>query len=662
MQAADINKNKKSSERSNATALLVGDRERPRNANTDNKRYCFNCRKDHLLKDCRVRCLRPECANKPTHTGSECKVRGLNNNRNKWNGRNRNRRQAPRRNGGYNRPTGGVIRNRGYAKATAKLARASKPTAMDEVEDAWIGMAIDPDTNLTDLPPLVPMTRARTEINEPATLEKTSRKKRDMGEKVQQAQAKKAKVGDYNFDPNRKLKKCAHMAINGTCAFYDCPLVLMDDDDDAAKGNECTQQRDMFSKPSEINVTYATDPYGNVMDGAVQRETNRETSVEWKVAIETIVQQLSERTDLSSSQVSVLMLFLSCIVASRRRDKDIECEGAYYYQHLEENLPPPPRGLDIDELHFVGLVVDDDEEAAKRSDSEDDLRFELPVSSPTILMNAMTAPTTTTTATETSSASPTVGTQEESKGAERESDSNTEQVENAIVAIGAITPHMDFLSMSFTRPEEIPWDSLTREQKIDENDYRSKLNVWVFIRKLHRRTTDPFGFPVPPRHWPPSWRLGAPTNYIVPREEPWYPSDDVVKGIPSLAWLPHFTTPHSSVSIEHKMTPVGRPVGEASGRPSTRLSVQFPLNLLDREGPIITTRPTSHPIIPDGPWLWVIDVHFAFRHATIMELEYWSLRLGFNILPADWQTLVGRCQYCGPFQPPGIYPADLPHS
>eukprot|EP00808_Paulinella_micropora_P022721 g51543.t1 len=44
----------------------------------------------------------------------------------------------------------------------------------------------------------------------------------------------------------------------------------------------------------------------------------------------------------------------------------------------------------------------------------------------------------------------------------------------------------------------------------------------VFLRKLHRKTTDPHGFPVPPWHWPPAWRLGAPTNYIVPREEPWF--------------------------------------------------------------------------------------------------------------------------------------------
>eukprot|EP00808_Paulinella_micropora_P007051 g78264.t1 len=79
--------------------------------------------------------------------------------------------------------------------------------------------------------------------------------------------------------------------------------------------------------------------------------------------------------------------------------------------------------------------------------------------------------------------------------------------------------------------------------------------------KLYRKTTDPYGFTVPPRHRPPSWRLGAPTHYIVPREEAW--------------------------------------------------------------------------------------------HATIMEMEYWSLQLGFNLLPADWQNVVGLCRYCPSFQPPG---------
>eukprot|EP00808_Paulinella_micropora_P017042 g52350.t1 len=32
------------------------------------------------------------------------------------------------------------------------------------------------------------------------------------------------------------------------------------------------------------------------------------------------------------------------------------------------------------------------------------------------------------------------------------------------------------------------------------------------------------------------------------------------------------------------------------------------------------------------------------------------------MLPDNWQTVIGRCRYCADFQPPGIYPADMPHS
>eukprot|EP00808_Paulinella_micropora_P006205 g22563.t1 len=46
------------------------------------------------------------------------------------------------------------------------------------------------------------------------------------------------------------------------------------------------------------------------------------------------------------------------------------------------------------------------------------------------------------------------------------------------------------------------------------------------------------------------------------------------------------------------------------------------------------------------------------------KLEYWSLRLGFNILPEDWQSMMGRCKYCASFQPPGkcLHMDSLPWS
>jgi len=233
------------------------------------------------------------------------------------------------------------------------------------------------------------------------------------------------------------------------------------------------------------------------------------------------------------------------------------------------------------------------------------------------------------------------------------------KVANQLTAYGVIAPHMDYESFTDKRPEEIPWESLTREQKIDENDFRTKLNMWVFTRKLYRRLSDPNGFPVPPKHWPPAWRMDAPLNYIVPREEPWYPSTKVSSSISPLAWLPHFTTPQP-IAAEQKRE-VKRPLEGVRIRPETRLGIGYTLNAISGNE-IITTGTRFHPTLPDGPWFWYMDVHFCYNHATIIEMDYWSLRLGFNIYPLNWQAMVGLCKHCGDYQPPGIYPSDMPHS
>ena len=65
-------------------------------------------------------------------------------------------------------------------------------------------------------------------------------------------------------------------------------------------------------------------------------------------------------------------------------------------------------------------------------------------------------------------------------------------------------------------------------------------------------------------------------------------------------------------------------------RPLARLGIAFPRDLLDD---IRTIKSMSHPTIPGGATFWAIDVHFCFRHASVTEMEYWSLRLGFNIVP-----------------------------
>eukprot|EP00808_Paulinella_micropora_P002963 g14710.t1 len=186
---------------------------------------------------------RPECANKPTHTGSECKVRGPTYNGNKLNKAGLNRGQQ-RRNGATVRPSGGSIRNRGYAnKPVANVAKETKTATIDEIEDAWVGMSIDPEADLSDLPPLVPIKSKQYNVEVNAVypncdiynycpVQRLAGTKHPVAAAAaQQAAPKKAKTA-----PEVKPLKCAHMAINGACAFYDCPLEMMVDDVDDVGG------------------------------------------------------------------------------------------------------------------------------------------------------------------------------------------------------------------------------------------------------------------------------------------------------------------------------------------------------------------------------------------------------------------------------------------
>eukprot|EP00808_Paulinella_micropora_P003525 g33522.t1 len=94
---------------------------------------------------------------------------------------------------------------------------------------------------------------------------------------AQQAAPKKAKTA-----PEVKpLKWCAHMAINGACAFYDCPLEMMVDDveDVGGKGAVCQVNAIDHSPAKKVDEPF---PFDKVMDGAIQRETTHETTEEWK--------------------------------------------------------------------------------------------------------------------------------------------------------------------------------------------------------------------------------------------------------------------------------------------------------------------------------------------------------------------------------------------
>eukprot|EP00808_Paulinella_micropora_P014795 g29067.t1 len=94
---------------------------------------------------------------------------------------------------------------------------------------------------------------------------------------AQQAAPKKAKTA-----PEVKpLKWCAHMAINGACAFYDCPLEMMVDDVEDVGGKGAVGQVSAIdhSPAKKVDEPF---PFDKVMDGAIQRETTHETTEEWK--------------------------------------------------------------------------------------------------------------------------------------------------------------------------------------------------------------------------------------------------------------------------------------------------------------------------------------------------------------------------------------------
>eukprot|EP00808_Paulinella_micropora_P028971 g4439.t1 len=127
-------------------------------------------------------------------------------------------------------------------KLTAYLAKTAEGR-QDDIDDAWAGLAVEqmieqrPELGqieveeMMKLPPeLVKVTNllpnrklicdiATEQIPEPA--EKTG---------MEEPQRKKQKPEEQP----RQLKKCAHIQINGTCAFYDCPLVMRDDVDESA--------------------------------------------------------------------------------------------------------------------------------------------------------------------------------------------------------------------------------------------------------------------------------------------------------------------------------------------------------------------------------------------------------------------------------------------
>jgi len=99
------------------------------------------------------------------------------------------------------------------------------------------------------------------------------------------------------------------------------------------------------------------------------------------------------------------------------------------------------------------------------------------------------------------------------------------------------TPHPDYVQDPSRRPD-IPWDTLTPLQRMDENDYRRAYVQWTRMRDVFK--TIPQGFPVPPAHWPRPWcPLGTPLNYFLPRTDPWVVPSILVPDAPGTTGIEH---------------------------------------------------------------------------------------------------------------------------
>eukprot|EP00808_Paulinella_micropora_P005483 g68347.t1 len=183
--------------------------------------------------------------------------------------------------------------------------------------------------------------------------------------------------------------------------------------------------------------------------------------------------------------------------------------------------------------------------------------------------------------------------------------------QGSLIAEGVVNPHTDFLCDPTCRPNILPWESLTIEQKLDENDFRTKLNLWCFLPKVCRKLKLPRGFPVPPRHWPASWRAEAPTTYVVPREEPWYPNEVLVKTVPNLLWLDKWMREEKQIPGDTSGQLLGPPVPGIHTRHREKGTIGFPARLL---GEAQEASSMSHPSLPGAAAFWGIDAAIRFSH------------------------------------------------
>eukprot|EP00808_Paulinella_micropora_P021720 g55650.t1 len=114
--------------------------------------------------------------------------------------------------------------------------------------------------------------------------------------------------------------------------------------------------------------------------------------------------------------------------------------------------------------------------------------------------------------------------------------------------------------------------------------------------------------------------MDAPTHYTIPRQDPWYPNQTLTSSEPILTWLTSYMREWKDKGMRD--TPVAALPLSQTHRPGRRCGVPYPDRILTD---FMMTVSVSHPIRPGVPFYWCFDVHHAFRHASVIEMEYWEL-------------------------------------
>eukprot|EP00808_Paulinella_micropora_P004370 g41020.t1 len=203
------------------------------------------------------------------------------------------------------------------------------------------------------------------------------------------------------------LPYCAHIAINGTCAFANCPLMLQDPDVVTGESNDEREPRD---DDDQSDPDHDDDSHGDHDDSTDDDHEPQNDAVnqEQGTSSKSFGCGTGPAHKKQVGDAAVMMAF---------EQRDMAAVDELLRSGDEEEGADPP----IVNIHVVPTKA----------------------KSPLLVLR-----------------------------------------QGSLTAEGVVSPHTDFLCDPTCRPEILPWESLTIEQKLDENDFRTKLNLWCFLPKI----------------------------------------------------------------------------------------------------------------------------------------------------------------------------------